>query len=250
MANTTSQHSDKEYEDSKPLAPWERGLASALGIAAGVAGGIAVFVSSNQAGSVALIIAATVLLLMGVQGTALLRFGSADHSAVFAKRQAAYRVIKRITRSTSPDIAEAYADAAELISPGVLNSAEGQAATYPARVRSAIEQILSEDRVSSTTDFGPIDFWVHFGETRVPVLVDRNIGTPLRATIAEEMVQNLHRWGDGDYPVLLVTDEASHNARETFARNRPDDVVLAVWSGAQDQEALRNALVTLANLTG
>jgi hypothetical protein len=52
-------------ETSDPLAPWARVVALVLGCAGGVAGGIAVFVSANQAGTGALLVIAGVLVLLG-----------------------------------------------------------------------------------------------------------------------------------------------------------------------------------------
>jgi hypothetical protein len=51
----------------------ERRWALAIGLAAGIAGGIAVFATSNQAGTAFLLLISLVFLVMGVEGTPLLR---------------------------------------------------------------------------------------------------------------------------------------------------------------------------------
>jgi hypothetical protein len=63
------------------VVPWNDeppGTAGGLGIgvAAGVAGGYAVFASSNQAGTAVLLVISLVFLLTGVEGTSLLSIGS------------------------------------------------------------------------------------------------------------------------------------------------------------------------------
>jgi hypothetical protein len=54
---------------------WERLLAGIVGAAAGAAGTYTVFETSNQAGSAALIVVGAAFLLVGVQGTRLIRLG-------------------------------------------------------------------------------------------------------------------------------------------------------------------------------
>ena len=62
-------------QPGRPLLNWERAVAIIIGTAfAGVAI-YALFNSANQAGTAALLLAAAAFLLMGVQGTALVRFG-------------------------------------------------------------------------------------------------------------------------------------------------------------------------------
>lgn len=60
----------------EPLGRVERGIALAVGIAAGGGGGYAVFVSSNQAGTAILLVLSAIFLLIGVQGTSLIRFSA------------------------------------------------------------------------------------------------------------------------------------------------------------------------------
>jgi hypothetical protein len=54
------------------LTPRERQSAIAIGVIAGAAGGYAVFATSNEAGTVVLLLIALVFLLVGVEGTPLL----------------------------------------------------------------------------------------------------------------------------------------------------------------------------------
>jgi putative peptidoglycan lipid II flippase len=66
-------HQDAGRRPARSLTLLERRFALAIGTAAGVAGGCAVFVSSNQAGTALLLLIALVFLVIGLEGTPLLR---------------------------------------------------------------------------------------------------------------------------------------------------------------------------------
>src|SRR5207249_2272033 len=68
----------------------------------------------NQAGTVALLIVAAALLLIGIQGTPLVRLGSKDSSIQLATiRRRAIRVIEEARKEDEPEVAEAIATAVE-----------------------------------------------------------------------------------------------------------------------------------------
>src|SRR6266702_5760117 len=71
----------------EPLVKWERICALAIGAICGGAGGYAVFEKSNQAGTAMLLILAAIFLLIGVQGTPLIRFGSSSGSVELERRR-------------------------------------------------------------------------------------------------------------------------------------------------------------------
>ena len=58
---------------TEPLPIWARVTAIALGAGGVAAGGVAVFVSSNQAGTAFLLLIGAVLMVLGIQGTPLRR---------------------------------------------------------------------------------------------------------------------------------------------------------------------------------
>src|SRR5690349_5840152 len=74
-------------EPLEPLVKWERICALAIGVICGGAGGYAVFERSNQAGTAMLLILAAIFLLIGVQGTPLIRFGSNSGSVELERRR-------------------------------------------------------------------------------------------------------------------------------------------------------------------
>ena len=69
----------------------ERQGALGIGVAAGLAGGFAVFASSNQAGTAVLLLISLVFLLIGVEGTSLLRIGGGLGAGLAERWRAAGR---------------------------------------------------------------------------------------------------------------------------------------------------------------
>ncbi|MEU8716417.1 hypothetical protein [Streptomyces sp. NPDC048663] len=73
--------------DAAPLSRWERLGASTAGVLTCGAGVLAVFRSENQAGTVALILAGVLFLLMGVNGAPLIRARYQDYEVLMARRR-------------------------------------------------------------------------------------------------------------------------------------------------------------------
>src|SRR5580700_972047 len=76
-----------DSEPPEPLVKWERICALIVGAVCGGAGGYVVFEKSNQAGTAILLILAAIFLLIGVQGTPLIRFGSNSGSVELERRR-------------------------------------------------------------------------------------------------------------------------------------------------------------------
>jgi putative peptidoglycan lipid II flippase len=78
MSNSHQHDPAKFTRDGAMMTRLERQCAIGIGVAAGIAGGIAVFTTSNQAGTAFLLLISLVFLVMGVEGTALARGFGAD----------------------------------------------------------------------------------------------------------------------------------------------------------------------------
>jgi hypothetical protein len=85
-----------------------------LGFIAGGAGGYAVYERSNQAGSVMLLVVAAVFLLIGIQGTPLIKFGSNSGSLELERRRR-----RKIEKSIEQANEESSAEKIEGIVEGV-----------------------------------------------------------------------------------------------------------------------------------
>jgi len=89
--NTGDQQSrssaDETGRAAGPLTRRERQGALGIGVASGVAGGYAVFASSNQAGTVVLLLISLVFLLAGVEGTPLVRVRGSFSGGLSGRRR-------------------------------------------------------------------------------------------------------------------------------------------------------------------
>ncbi|MFJ9099523.1 hypothetical protein ACIRJM_13690 [Streptomyces sp. NPDC102405] len=101
--------------DAAPLTRWERLAASLLGIALAGAGATAVFVTSNQAGSVALLLVGVLLLIMGVNGSPLTRARYQDYEFQMARRRR--RIAEKIEQEP-PETARQALHVLNTIDPG------------------------------------------------------------------------------------------------------------------------------------
>jgi hypothetical protein len=97
-----SSHPSPADLPHEPLGRWERLCALTIGVISGSAGAYTVFERSNQAGSVMLLVLAAVFLLIGIQGTPLIKFGSTTASLELERR-----------REAKAEVQHAYEEATE-----------------------------------------------------------------------------------------------------------------------------------------
>src|SRR5580698_6721018 len=109
-------------EISEPLVTWERICALAIGVACGGAGGYAVFEKSNQAGTTMLLILAAIFLLIGVQGTPLIKFGSNSGSVELERRRRRKieEAIEQANEENNKQKAEGIVEAVKLVAPDLV----------------------------------------------------------------------------------------------------------------------------------
>lgn len=89
------------------LPRWARISAMVLGILGGGSGAWAAFVSSNQAGTAMLLIASLALLLIGLQGTPILRIGASEASVELADIQdRAIEAVEQVRDEQGPEAAQ------------------------------------------------------------------------------------------------------------------------------------------------
>lgn len=103
------------------LLVWERIVAGIVGLLAASVGGISVFISSNQAGSTALLLVGAIFLLLAVQGTAIRR--ATRESVEMDPRAARKRVIEKaqeVFEEHGIEKAEAFVDGATTRDPSLI----------------------------------------------------------------------------------------------------------------------------------
>jgi hypothetical protein len=105
----------------------------------------ALFTSSNQAGTAALLLVAAAFLLIGVQGTALVRFGSGSASVELDRRVAAAVQRADEVAEQDPQLALGILEGAAIIEPRVGPAASAfRAMSYESAVRRALERVRPE----------------------------------------------------------------------------------------------------------
>lgn len=247
-------------EDTKPSAPQndlvepddgsfdamhvlERLGAVVLGLAFGVFGIIAVFKSDNQAGTAGLMVAAVAFLLIGVQGTLLVKFGSGSSSVELARRRR--RAIEEAKREDNPDVADGILRGAELMGPELPPSSAELAAIYEKRLAQAIQRITGNVTVAQTRDRGGPDLLTRTA-SGVTVAIDvryRSRG-PLRRQDIDRVTAQAARQGEVGKLVIVTNAPLSGDAEEfngQFA-GKPGSVEVVTWNDESDDGLLGRAL--------
>jgi hypothetical protein len=117
-----------DSELPEPLIRWERVSALVIGSVCGGAGGYAVFERSNQVGAAMLLILAAIFLLIGVQGTPLIRFGSSSGSVELERRRKrkVRQALEEAKEENNAEKVEGIMEGVKLIAPDLVpNSFEG-----------------------------------------------------------------------------------------------------------------------------
>lgn len=261
-SDQSGKTTDEEPTPSEGLNLWERTGAIALGLGAGVPGVFAVFDSSNQVGTAALFGAAAAFLLMGVQGTPLAKFGSGDKAMVVfrERRRIQKQLLQRAATEDTPEGAEAYVNAAEIVAPSpVITGADWAplpAATYEDAVRAALERLVGRTEgwtVESEVPIGNrrIDFVVRApNRTAIGIEVKNYIRAGLETQVAKSLV-DAASVSDANLTAGLVVmprvsgmaAERVHKLFESSDSLRGGEVVQ--WTGPQDDYLLAMMLGTL-----
>ncbi|MFC4147741.1 restriction endonuclease [Micromonospora mangrovi] len=246
MTNPTGEPPHHEEESSDVLSTRARVVASIFGLAGTGIGGWAVFSSDNQAGTAVLLLIGAVLLLVGVQGTPLRRFGHGDNTIELAAvRQRAARAVERAAQEQPPEVAAAVAEAVETIAPSSLSPLQAYEA-YEAAVLHAIRRtgaVLDPTHRPGAGDNG-VDARVQVGAGKVNVQVKLRRRGSLGARDIQHAAAIVRESGfDGGF--LLVTNAPlSEDARAFNAAISPagDGVEAITWNDSRDDGLLARAL--------
>ncbi|MFD3746393.1 hypothetical protein [Nocardia sp. NPDC058633] len=237
------------------LGPGERWLAGILGTAFGAAGGAAVFLSDNQAGSAALLILATVLLLLGVQGTALTRFGSGEHSFEMAekRRQLGKALRQEAEVSEDPNEAVVYARAAEIVAPSPAGVRMVEGLEYEASFLRALDRLAIPYYLPSQSDSPSTDVVVVVDGIDVYVELKARAKPLSAADVRRESVRlmKMAAWDGQSRQSLLVVNHVDSpltvsKAREMMHLRDSGTFDIVVWNGPDDDDAVRTALLRMA----
>lgn len=156
---------------------WERVLTGGLGTAALGFGAYTVLRTGNQVGSAALVLVGAALVLIGVQGTPLVSFGSNAANVELARRRervvAAKQVIEAAKTEPDPARASGLAEAAEIIQHESLDSLFPKAQRgllYLIDVRHALRRVHGSDQLSSARFSRPYGDWLQLVDPAAPIV--------------------------------------------------------------------------------
>jgi putative peptidoglycan lipid II flippase len=131
----------------------ERQGALGIGIATGVGGGYAVFATSNQAGTVMLLVISLVFLVVGVEGTSLMHLIGRSAGARSARHGRADRTLRRTREETGPERAAPVLDAVAVAKPTLVPRNDGDLASDGTRIRSTA---LDDPWFAGSADEAPL----------------------------------------------------------------------------------------------
>ena len=135
--------SANDSELPEPLVKWERICALTVGTICGGAGGYAVFEKSNQAGTAMLLILAAIFLLIGVQGTPLIRFGSNSGSVELERRRRrkVQQALEQANEENNTEKAEGIVEGVKIVAPDLVPRSLDTYRQYEDDVANAISKM-------------------------------------------------------------------------------------------------------------
>lgn len=237
--------------EAAPLSRWERLGASLSGIILSGAGVAAVFVTSNQAGSVALLLVGVVLLIMAINGSPLTRARYQDYELFMNRRR---RQIAATIEQESPADARQALRVLSAIDPRAIEDpavARVSAHVYEREVVNCLARIYPETQHRGGAGDQGVDATVRTPEGLIGVQVKAGRGSLTGAAIRNIVQAAAYARESGHVPIrglLVVTnmpfsrDHVGRRIRESGA-NLPTVVVR--WLDEQDDDALKATLQEL-----
>jgi hypothetical protein len=236
-------------QPGRPLLRWERAVAIIIGATfAGVAI-FALFKSANQAGTAALLLVAAAFLLIGVQGTALIRFGSGSTSVELDRRAAAAVQLADEVAEQNPELAMGILEGAAIIEPSVGPAASAfRAISYESAVRRALERTRPEN-ASVTAAEPPVDLTVlaPLGKKVLVSVVYRRSRSLQQIDLAPLVSSRQLEDAVGGLAVTNQTLSSSVANYIADAAKKGVKIEAITWDGPEHDRDLRQALTRLLN---
>jgi hypothetical protein len=217
----------------------ERTIATVLGILIASAGVAATFVSENQAGTVAIIVVGGALLLIGIQGTPLIRVGGETASVELERRRRKdIDLIAQVAVEQGAKEAVELADNLARIDPTISQSPAVRALEYQ---RTVLRVLLSRSTpLPMNASEAIFDAYVE-----TPNLTRMAIETKYVARgslgLAQVTPSLLRLPGSQAQKYLLVTNGRPTQDLAVLLKNRPE-VRLITWNIGEEESSLIDAL--------
>ncbi len=230
-----------------PMVHWERGLAVLIGLAAGVPGVFAVFDSSNQAGTAVLLIAAVAFLLIGVQGTPLIKLASGQNSVEMTQRRIGKKLLGKARSTDNPVEKDAYADAAVIAAPNLEDNPVIKAVQYEKKIlnifRAAMPNGYTPVTIGRSRD--PVDIVMTRDDKRVAVAVKYRHRGSFTMDDIRQLQSQVQQQFESDIPTLVITNAPLAKPIEEFNRliselDHPSMEVVR-WTDFSDNDLLVRA---------
>ncbi|WP_147255604.1 hypothetical protein [Streptomyces sp. PT12] len=243
---------DPSEGEGEPLSGWGRFAAGVTGLALSGAGTVAVFVTKNQAGSVALVLGGIVFLLMLISGNPLLSLGHGDTQMRFANRRR--RVIQE-AEEAPPREARSALEALSTIDP--LASRDAAFIRTSARVHERLMyaellRLFPEFSVNEGRLDGPIhpDITVVTPDRYAIFIESKTLQGPVSTTVVHQLTGMAAASVMGG---LLVSNQKLSRGAEGLllrARESGNKVSFVQWRDENDSGALKGAVIGLLREVG
>lgn len=230
-----------DSEPPEPLVKWERICALTVGAICGGAGGYAVFERSNQAGTAMLLILAAIFLLIGVQGTPLIRFGSNSGSVELERRRRrkVQQALEQANEEDNAEKAEGIVEGVKLVAPDLVPKSFETYRQYEDSVANALSKMGY--KVSREESFK--ERRADLGITKNGRTVYAELKIHRRSIQSDVLHQVIGMATILSAPVLLIaTSQLTNSARALIGHNSVDFVQ---WRDETDNPELRATLERL-----
>jgi hypothetical protein len=228
-------------EPPEPLVKWERIFALTIGVICGGAGGYAVFEKSNQAGTAMLLILAAIFLLIGVQGTPLIKFGSSSGSVELERRlrRKVQGALEQANEENNTAKAEGIVEGVKLVAPNLVPKSFSAYRQYEESVADALLKMGYEVSRNARVRQMEMDLKItKNGHTAYAEL--KYYVKPVSSQVIQQVIG---RASVASAPVLLVASSQLTNSAQTLIGHNSVDFVQ--WRSESDNPELQAALERL-----
>jgi hypothetical protein len=230
---------------AEPLRRWERIGALVVGLISAAVAGFALFLTSNQAGTAAFTVVAAAFLLIGVQGTALVRMSSGSGTVELERRRRVADAVHRAQElaETEPEVARGIMEGLALVEPSVGPAAGAfQALSYEQAVRRALQRARSGIAAISAAA-PPADFRLEEPAGTVVVSVSYRRSQNLQINDLAPLVGSKDL-EDAIGGLVVTNRPLTTSVGEYVATAARHGLVIEVvtWNGTEDDLALSAAL--------
>jgi hypothetical protein len=244
VVNSDERGNPTFAENDQPpelLAKWERSCALLIGAVCGEAGGYTVFERSNQAGTVMLLILAAIFLLIGVQGTPLIKFGSSSGSVELElrRRRNVKEALERANEESSPEKAEGIVEGVKLVAPDLVPASYNPYRQYEDAVAGAISRMGYEVWQDISVKQLRLDLKIT-GNGRTIYAELKYYERPIPNQVAHQVIGMAHSLSA---PVLLIASSELTERAQSLIDAAP--VGFARWRDEADNSLLRTAIERL-----